>query len=390
MVFSVFVNTDCSLVGSDELAFGLSDLRFTVHMRSDFDQWIEFDGSTLDITPLDLIGSVQSEQILVILNPALVVAGNLVEALQQVLHEYPRSCILPADQRNASGEWQIDYANRAGFERYVARRQCLPEYVPGVGQAPWIFLANRQVLLEVISKSRASSWNAVVECNAGESYLAQRTFVHSYADYQQNDRNEILGLIPAGVRKIMDVGGGEGGFLNAFQEERQAQVLLVEPNVRSASVAKARGIAVFDGRFESFPETEGEFDCISFLDVLEHLENPRAALEHARRLLVPKGYVVLSVPNVGHWSVVLDLLQGRFDYTPVGILCCTHLRFFTEHSLRQLLASVNFQIEVWHAQLSPMPHEFLQAFGRHVVDKALAWNLDSMNTDSFHVLASKR
>ena len=390
MAFSVFLNADSSLAGSDELAFGLRDLRVALHMRGGLEQWLEFDTSNPHGTILDLIGSVKSEQILVILNPALVVSDNLVEALQRVLRTFPQSCILPADPRNAVGDWQIDYASRAGFERYVARRQGLPECIPGQEQAPWMFLANRQVLFSALSESPASSWAAAVQRMPGESYVAQRAFVHSYADYQKNDRQEILSLIPASVKNLMDVGGGEGGFLNAFQKQRAAQVLLVEPNVRSSSIAKERGIAVFNGRFESLdPAVAGQFDCISFLDVLEHLETPHVALEHARKLLVPQGYVALSVPNVGHWSVVQDLLQGRFDYLPVGILCCTHLRFFTEHSLRQLLANAGFQIEAWHAQHSPIPPQFLQALGVQV-DETSAWNLDSMSTDSFHVLASKR
>ena len=390
MAFSVFLNTECSLAGSDELDFGLRELRLAMHMRSDLEQWLEFDTSKPHGTILDLIGSVQSEQILVILNPALVVSDNLVEALQKVLRAFPQSCIMPADPRNAVGAWQIDYASQAGFERYVARRQGLPEYAPCQGQASWMFLANREVLLAVLSELSAPSWEEAVQRMPGKLYLAQRAFVHSYADYQKNDRQEILRLIPGSVKKLMDVGGGEGGFLHAFQAQRGGHVLLVEPLVASSSVARQRGIAVFNGCFEFLdPEVAGQFDCISFLDVLEHLETPHAALEHARKLLVPNGYVVLSVPNVGHWSVVQDLLQGRFDYLPVGILCCTHLRFFTEHSLRQLLVNTGFQVEAWHGQHSPMPPEFLQALGVHV-DKASAWNLESMSTDSFHVLASKR
>ena len=45
------------------------------------------------------------------------------------------------------------------------------------------------------------------------------------------------------------------------------------------------------------------------------------------QVLPPGGVVVLSVPNVGHWSVVADLLAGRWDYLPAGLVCVTHLRF---------------------------------------------------------------
>ena len=49
--------------------------------------------------------------------------------------------------------------------------------------------------------------------------------------------------------------------------------------------------------------------------------------------VTPGGRLVLSVPNVGHWAVVEDLLAGRWDYLPIGLLCYTHYRFFTRRTL---------------------------------------------------------
>jgi len=38
---------------------------------------------------------------------------------------------------------------------------------------------------------------------------------------------------------------------------------------------------------------------------------------------------VVSIPNIAHGSVRLSLMEGRFAYTPCGLLDATHLRFFT-------------------------------------------------------------
>lgn len=54
---------------------------------------------------------------------------------------------------------------------------------------------------------------------------------------------------------------------------------------------------------------------------------------------------MVSIPNVGHWSVIADLLEGRWDYCPVGIHCVTHLRFFTRHSVIQLLEHAGLRVE---------------------------------------------
>src|SRR4029077_8375176 len=65
---------------------------------------------------------------------------------------------------------------------------------------------------------------------------------------------------------------------------------------------------------------DGAYDAIVLADVVEHLRHPEEAL----RTRVPKlragGRIVLSVPNVAHWSVRLGLLRGRFRYADVGLL----------------------------------------------------------------------
>lgn len=82
---------------------------------------------------------------------------------------------------------------------------------------------------------------------------------------------------------------------------------------------------------------DGPFDVVVFGDVLEHLREPAAALQAARRLLTDDGHVVVSVPNVAHADVRLMLLAGRWEYQEHGLLDDTHLRFFTREGLRDLL-----------------------------------------------------
>ena len=65
---------------------------------------------------------------------------------------------------------------------------------------------------------------------------------------------------------------------------------------------------------------EESFDCIIAADVLEHLVDPWTVLAQLRARLVPGGVLVASIPNVGHWEVVRDLLEGRWQYTSDGLL----------------------------------------------------------------------
>ena len=79
------------------------------------------------------------------------------------------------------------------------------------------------------------------------------------------------------------------------------------------------------------------FDVVLGGDVLEHLPDPLTVLRACRRALKPGGYVVLSLPNIAHADIKLQLLAGRFDYRDTGLLDRTHLHFFTRASVEELV-----------------------------------------------------
>ena len=90
---------------------------------------------------------------------------------------------------------------------------------------------------------------------------------------------------------------------------------------------------------------DGAYDAIVLADVIEHLRAPENVLRGLLPKLSPSGRIVLSVPNVAHWSVRLSLLRGRFRYEETGLLDRTHLRFFTRETLRELIGNVGLVIE---------------------------------------------
>jgi SAM-dependent methyltransferase len=174
--------------------------------------------------------------------------------------------------------------------------------------------------------------------------------------YYANSRAELIPLIPASAQHVLEVGCAEGVFANTLRETRKPlrlEIVGVEINPSAASRAEQVLDAVFVGNIEDielpFPE---HFDCVVLADVLEHLVNPWKALEKVRTYLRPGGCVVSSIPNVQHWRVVLDLLQGRWEYKNEGILDNTHLRFFTRESVRKLFETTGFEVEVLRARVS--------------------------------------
>jgi methionine biosynthesis protein MetW len=147
----------------------------------------------------------------------------------------------------------------------------------------------------------------------------------------------IANLVPRGAR-VLDVGCGTGALSVQLRDARDATVVGVEPDASRAERARERGIDTVTGVLsESLEASLGVFDVAVYADVLEHLVDPLAELVKVRPFLNASGIVVISVPNVAHWSVRVDLLRGRFRYAEVGIMDATHLRWFTEETLRQLL-----------------------------------------------------
>jgi SAM-dependent methyltransferase len=181
-------------------------------------------------------------------------------------------------------------------------------------------------------------------------------------------------LLPTNAR-VLDVGCGAGGLTVAINGGKNNTVLCIEPDPERAAVARGKGLQVVSGFFdEAFIETCGAFDAILFGDVLEHLADPGAVLTLARRCLAKGGVIIVSVPNIAHWTVRLKLLLGRFDYSDGGIMDATHLRWFTRKTLLAMLAhagleasNVHSSLGLWMAEYERKPFSLLPGRGRRFV-----------------------
>jgi len=102
-----------------------------------------------------------------------------------------------------------------------------------------------------------------------------------------------LGL-PPGAR-ILDAGCGSGR--NMVELARYGSVTGVEISPVSVEAARARGVGeVLQGSITDLPFEDASFDAAVSLDVIEHLEDDRAALRELRRVVVPGGALLVTVP----------------------------------------------------------------------------------------------
>jgi len=167
--------------------------------------------------------------------------------------------------------------------------------------------------------------------------------------YFEFDRPELRELVPAAARRVLDVGCGAGALGAALREERGIEVSGLELSPAAAAQARGRLDAVVEAdldRLEALPFEPGSFDAMVFGDVLEHLRDPHRLLRLLRPWLADDGALVCSIPNVGHWSVVLPLLtQDRWPYADAGLLDRTHVHFFTLAEADLMLRECGFVVE---------------------------------------------
>jgi methionine biosynthesis protein MetW len=167
--------------------------------------------------------------------------------------------------------------------------------------------------------------------------------------YFEFDRPELRELVPREARHVLDVGCGAGALGAALREERGIEVMGLELSADAAARARERLDAVVEANLdelEELPFERGSFDAMVFGDVLEHLHDPHRLLRLLRPWLADDGALVLSIPNVAHWSVVLPLLtQDRWPYADAGLLDRTHVHFFTLAEAELMLRDCGFTLE---------------------------------------------
>lgn len=274
-----------------------------------------------------------------------------------------------------------DYATLRGMERYVASHPIDHQVVMPSTPLAQVSLTQARHL------DRGAGHDAAAALS--QRWRVVGAFAHDSSAYFSGDRREVLDLLPPSARRFLDVGGGEGAFLAGIKARQPgALTTLVEQNPQAAAKAARRGVIdqIEVGTLET-ARLSGSFDCISFLDVLEHMVDPMASLRAAGALLGAGGVVLVSIPNVAHWSVVADLLEGRWDEAPAGIHCVTHLRFMTLHSIGALMERSGLEIEHVARTEVPCPPQWLEHWQR---TSNLAVDSQSLSTYAYLVRAHKQ
>ena len=150
-----------------------------------------------------------------------------------------------------------------------------------------------------------------------------------------------LAHLRAGVRagdRVLDLGCGDGRFTAELARMGAASTGV---DIAEAALNRARGahpdldfrLAPIDG---PLPFDDGSFDVVWTTEVIEHVADTARWLSEVRRVLVPRGRLLLTTPSHGRVRVAIGGIEAFSD--PLG----DHLHLYTRKSLTALLAEFGF------------------------------------------------
>jgi 2-polyprenyl-3-methyl-5-hydroxy-6-metoxy-1,4-benzoquinol methylase len=115
-------------------------------------------------------------------------------------------------------------------------------------------------------------------------------------------------------QELLDVGCGYGEIARIMAEK--GHTVFGIDRVESFATIANEFNRINNAKFEvmdflknSFPDNR--FDCITFLETIEHVENPSSYLREFLRILKPGGHLVLSTPNATSLKNIVYALGYR-------------------------------------------------------------------------------
>jgi SAM-dependent methyltransferase len=193
--------------------------------------------------------------------------------------------------------------------------------------------------------------------------------------------------------RVLEFGSATGYATRYMREKLNCKVTCIEISSEMAEIGKQYATKMIVSDIESYSwenELEGDFDFIVFADVLEHLRNPAVVILKATKHLKKSGFILSSIPNVGHNAVLMNLRNGVFNYTETGLLDNTHIHLMTRDSVTQVFESsqlycvaenhkiirpLNTEMECYYIQHPLLALSIIRKADAHIYQFVHKWSL---------------
>ncbi len=171
-------------------------------------------------------------------------------------------------------------------------------------------------------------------------------------------------------KRVLEIGCGPGSITKILAQQGGCQVTGLELDPEAIKIVMPYCAQVIradlnSSEWPSLLDGIERFDVVVAADVLEHLYDPWTALQRMAPLINSNGYLVISLPHVGHAAVMSCLINGDFEYRDWGLLDRTHIRFFGLKNMEALFTQAKLKIiEARYVIKPPEETEFEAGWSR--------------------------
>lgn len=140
--------------------------------------------------------------------------------------------------------------------------------------------------------------------------------------------------------RILDIGFGKGDLLLHLRQLGYTDLVGLDPSPSSVEHLNKLGIRAYQGSVYCPPaemdELKGSLDVVLLTAVLEHLLEPKQAINMISPYLKEGGYFIIDIPDYSFVHNVALPIPNQFNQE--------HINYFSESSVRTLLADTDFRV----------------------------------------------